>query len=174
MAHLVVRARIIICLLTLLGVGSLAPQFSSAQSIELPVLSSVSVSSALPDSIVISGQGFSPGQPVFIALYDRWGVLEQETRWVTASESVYGPNGSLDPARGYQAGGNVREAFAIDFGTIYGPNGSQDPAQGYRRGLTAVEAGQFASCPNSLMVRAYDQQTDAWSNLIDVEDACGS
>lgn len=79
---------------------TLAPQPGAAQSDVQPVRSSVSASTALPDSFVVSGNGFTPGGDVYIALYDQWGMILNETRWVAASESIHGPNGSQDPAQG--------------------------------------------------------------------------
>jgi len=127
-----------------------------------PVLTSVLASVAQPGSISVSGEGFTPGGDVYVAIYDTWGAELHETRWTTASVAAYGPNGSLDPALGYRAGGRVGEAFAglcgtaimvrafdrqaavwtnlldIDAASItsafFGPNGSIDPAMGYRAG----------------------------------------
>ena len=58
-----------------------------------------------PGTITVSGDGFTPGGEVYIAIYDRWGAALHETRWITASPEVFGPNGSQDPARGYLGGG---------------------------------------------------------------------
>lgn len=52
-------------------------------------------------------------------------------------------------------------------GTVYGPNGSQDSAVGYKEGAA------FASmCGATVMVRAFDQVSDSWSNLLDVDADC--
>ncbi|MDQ3657878.1 MAG: hypothetical protein M3457_22735 [Chloroflexota bacterium] len=172
MALIVVRNRIIICLLLLLSVAPLAPQSGAAQSVFQPTLTSATTSTALPDSIVVSGSGFTPGGLVYIALYDRWGATLHETRWVIAGESIYQPTDSTDPGLGFESDGNIREAFEIATAAVYGPNGSQDPAQGYVAGDDGGRAFATA-CDAPLMVRAFDQRTASWSNLLDVEAACG-
>jgi hypothetical protein len=49
----------------------------------------------------------------------------------------------------------------------YGANGSADPATGFHRGGSLTET--FAGlCGASVMVRAFDQQTAAWSNWLDI------
>jgi hypothetical protein len=65
-------------------------------------------------TILVSGSGFTAGGDVFIGLYDQWGKQVHETRWVVASQSTYGLDGSLDPAAGYVSGGWINEVFAID------------------------------------------------------------
>lgn len=172
MALIVVRNRIIICLLLLLSVAPLAPQSGAAQSVLQPALTSATTSTALPDSIVVSGSGFTPGGPVYIALYDRWGATLHEARWVIASEPIYQPTDSVDPGLGFASGGNIREAFEMATATVYGPNGSQDPAQRYVAGDEGAQTF-VSTCDAPLMVRAFDQQTNAWSNLLNVEAACG-
>jgi len=96
MALVVVRTRIIICLLSILAFAPLAPLSGGAQSVAQPVLASITASTALPDSIVVEGHGFTPGGDVYIALYDQWGLILHETRCVAA-----------------EGGGNIREAFEI-------------------------------------------------------------
>jgi hypothetical protein len=91
--------------------------------------------------IVVTGQGFTPRGDIYIALYDRWGTRLYETRWVIASETVSGPEGSLDPATVYDEGGVVYASFDH-------------------------------MCFDAVMVRAYDQGTDTWSNLLDVDSTC--
>jgi hypothetical protein len=148
--------------LTILGLSSasVAADAPASAGTSNPVLTEALTSAALPGSISVSGEGFTPGGDVYIAIYDTWGAELHETRWTTASTTIYGPNGSQDPARGYYAGGRVSEAFAglcgsaimvrafdlqaavwtnlLDVGSasmapaFFGPNGSLDPAQGYR------------------------------------------
>jgi hypothetical protein len=55
--------------------------------------------------------------------------------------------------------------------TTYGPDGSLDPATGYRQGGTFQEIFD-GLCGAEVMVRAYDQVADAWSNVVDVEAGC--
>lgn len=77
-----------------------------------PVLTSAAANLAIPGTLVVSGANFTSGGEVYIAIYDRWGESSLETRWVTASEPVYGQHGSMDPANGSHPGGIVHETFA--------------------------------------------------------------
>lgn len=198
MALIVVRTRVIICLMFLLSVSSFADARSAfAQSSAVtPVLTSALATSIPFASITVAGKGFTSGGLVYIALFDQWGKALQETRWTTASPAVYGLNGSMDPALGYAEGGRINEEFAQFRATIYGPHGSQDPAQGYSPGSGLVEiteavygangsqdpaqgyvpgsANALAAnpCDQALMVRAFDRQAAAWSNLVDVASGC--
>ena len=198
---LATHSKLVICFLVLFGFGLGGwPASTAAQSASaLPVLSGAVVSTIAPGAIEVSGERFSPGGLVYIALYDGWGTALHETRWVASSPTVYGVNGSQDPAQGFVEGGRIEEAFAAYRESVFGPNGSQDPAQGYVAGdngslTTAREAaygpngsqdpaqgyaagndnGQaFAiACDAPLMVRAFDQRTASWSNLLDVDSGC--
>ena len=143
-----------------LSVASVAADAPAPARTSGPVLTQVLASAALPGTISVSGEGFSPGGEVYIAIYDTWGATLHETRWTTASTAVYGANGSLDPALGYRSPGRVSEAFTrvcgaaimvrafdqqaavwtnlldVDSASLapahFGPNGSLDPAMGYR------------------------------------------
>ncbi len=49
--------------------------------------------------------------------------------------------------------------------------GHDDPALGFRPGGLVFES--FANlCGQQVMVRAYDQATRSWSNVVDIESAC--
>jgi hypothetical protein len=127
-----------------------------------PTLTSAHQLTVVPGRVAVTGNGFTPGGRVYIALYDTWGTMLHETRWATASPVQFGINGSVDPALGYRSGGSVFETFddlcgdsvmirafdgqmtvwsnvlSVDaigarFAT-FGPNGSMDPARGYRAG----------------------------------------
>ena len=50
----------------------------------------------------------------------------------------------------------------------YGPNGSQDPAIGFKRGGILHEALRHP-CGAAASVRAYDRESAAWSNWLDVD-----
>jgi len=133
-------------------------------------------------SALVTGQGFTAGGSVYVALYDRWstsGTQHYETRWVTASETTFGANGSHDPAQGYIAGGTISEHFGASE-TVYGPNGSQDPATGYVQGTSEISVDTSGSvgivvgsrCDTSVMVRAYDTESATWSNMLDLTVGC--
>jgi hypothetical protein len=120
--------------------------------------------------VIVRGQQFTPGGQVYVALYDRWGVQRFETRWVSASEELWGMNGSRDPALGYVHGGSVIERFSLS-DEAFGPNGSRDPA------LIDVPddpGGDLMarSCTTMLMVRALDVEQNVWTNTIDAEMGC--
>jgi hypothetical protein len=117
-------------------------------------------------SVMVMGKNFTPGGEAYIALYDQWGRQLHETRWVMASDVVYGPNGSQDPATGFSQGGTINAIFGASE-AIYGPHGSQDPARGY-------VAGTHSSglCGAEVMARAFDEQTAAWSDLLDINADC--
>lgn len=137
-----VLIRTVVLFLSLALSTLLVPAGSPAQvSSPLPVLTSVAASVNTPDAIMVTGQGFTAGGEVFIAVHDPWGERSYETRWTTASEPVFDMLGHDDPALGYRPGGLVRESFE------------------HLRG-------------QQVMVRAYDQATRSWSNVIDVEPGC--
>lgn len=136
---------------------------------------------------------------MYVALYDQWGMELRETRWVTASVTAFGPHGSQDPAKGYAPGGTIEETFGT-IEPVFGPHGSQDPANGYirgsgdtivvgasepvfgpngsqdpARGYVAGNPGHEVTlnlCGTAIMVRAYDAQTETWSNVLDIDSGC--
>jgi hypothetical protein len=55
--------------------------------------------------------------------------------------------------------------------TTFDMLGHDDPDLGFRPGGVVNESFDRL-CGQQLMVRAYDQATDTWSNLLDVESAC--
>ena len=94
--------------LTVLGAAAPATQATST----LPTLTDAVATTSETGRVTVSGEGFSPGGSVYVALYDRWGATLHETRWISASSTVYGREGSADPAAGYQRGGTLDEVFA--------------------------------------------------------------
>ncbi len=192
------HSKLVVCFLVLFGFGLTGlPGTTVAQSAStLPVLNSAIASTVAPGAIEVIGERFSPGGLVYLALYDGWGATLHETRWVASSPTVYGVNGSQDPAQGFIAGGGISESFEHVRQAVYGPNGSQDPAQGYIAGDEGFQARSAVYGPNGsqdpaqgyvpgttgaaladacdapLMVRAFDQRTASWSNLLDVDAGC--
>ncbi len=77
----------------------------------LPTLTDAVATTPESGMVTVSGEGFSPGGAVYVALYDRWGATLHETRWVTSSPTVYGRDGSADPAAGFHRGGTLDEVF---------------------------------------------------------------
>lgn len=199
-SHLYRRALMLVLVILGLGFGSSVAHADRAQLSPATSPLRIDVSPARsPGSVIVTGHGFTPGGEVYIALYDQWGMQLHETRWINASRTVYGPNGSRDPANGYDRGGTVNETFGASE-TVYGPNGSQDPANGYVRGTsdTTIVGGSEtvygpngsqdpatgfvqgepgreiagSLCGTAVMVRTYDEQTATWSDMLDVDVGC--
>ena len=113
------RRRRPVLLLALLGLaalggaatGGIAAANPADPSRSVPALIGASAMGERPGTITVTGEAFTPGGRVYVALYDQWGATLHETRWVTASGTVYGPNWSADPAAGFSRGGVLREAF---------------------------------------------------------------
>ena len=166
------RFVLIIAILGLVALGGQVAHASNTQvaPVDSPLLIEASATHQSPELVVVRGQNFTPGGAVYVVLYDQWGMERHETRWVNASSTVYGPNGSQDPAIGFSQGGLIIEIFGA-FETVYGPNGSQDPAVGYVPAETG-DATFGSLCGSALMIRAYDLQKDAWSDVIDVAPGC--
>lgn len=194
MATIYWQNRLIVCFLFLVSVGlGCLPHGSFAQTgTSLPSLNPAIVSPIPFASLNVTGNGFTAGGIVFIALYDQWGRTLEETRWTTASTATYGANGSMDPVQGYATGGSITEVFELFRETTYGPNGSMDPALGYRAGVDVPMnqaiygangsqdpaqgyVGQDAAkgtCNAPLMVRAYDQHQATWTDPVDATFGC--
>lgn len=164
-----VRLVLILVISSLVALGSSLVQAEGDRGVSPlpPLLVSASVAARTPGVVIVTGRGFTAGSDVYVAFYDAWGRQRYETRWVVASQAVYGPNGSQDPANGFSPGGIIRETFGAQE-AIYGPNGSQDPANGYVR-----QGSRFSSmCDTTVMVRAFDEQQNTWSNILDVDAGC--
>jgi hypothetical protein len=98
----------------------------------------------------------------------------------TASARIFAPDVVTVRGQAFTPGGEVYVALYDKWGTSlhetrwisasadqYGANGSADPATGFHRGGSLTET--FAGlCGASVMVRAFDQQTAAWSNWLDI------
>lgn len=150
-------------LLGLLGLGS-APLATAAPVVApVPVLSTVVRSSGLPDEIMVSGHGFTPGGEVYVALYDQWGMVLHETRWVTASTRSYQPPQDLPPGESFSfdTGGNIAEAFALDWAVL-----DAAPVTGQVTTMDGID------CAAAVMVRAFDRSTAIWSAMLDVDLGC--
>jgi hypothetical protein len=189
-------------LLLILAAVSVPWSPANAQTIPIqPALLPGAIVSPLTGVAVIHGEGFSPGGIVYLAIYDRWGLDEQQHVWTVATDGALGPDGSVDPARGYASVGTVSEVISIIPEDTYGPNGSQDPAQGYVAADSGITRAIFAeevtygphgsqdpaqgytgkaqlpvdtsdACGRVLMVQAYDARTQTWSDPVDVIASC--
>ncbi len=121
-----------------------------------------------PGLVFATGDGFSPGGTVLLTITSELVPDMSYSIWTTASEAVFGPNGSQDPAQGYVAAGEINTFFALNSGEIHGPNGSQDPAQGYMRGTDWFAV----ACSAGISVHAFDAQTVSWSNEVQLNVNC--
>ena len=106
--------RQLLLLLVLVSLMVLAASTATAtQALStLPTLTDALPTTRTPGTITVSGEGFSPGGQVYVALYDRWGATLHETRWISASPTVYARDGSADPAAGFHRGGTFQAVFA--------------------------------------------------------------
>ena len=155
MSLILVRNRLLICAFVLFALLSLVPvSTTTAQgTVSVPVLS-VATPVSLPSTLIaVQGDGFTPGGLVYIAVYDRWGETLHQRVWAVAGHGQGGVGGSHDPSLGYVPAGTLD--VVIDHAS---PGGD--------------EATGGISCGRDLMVRAYDQQAAAWSNLLDVTARC--
>jgi len=163
MSRMLHRSLSFVLILTLLSIALVGTRSSPASGAAAgPVLSSASDQAFAPGMITVTGEAFTPSGEIYVALYDKWGTSLHETRWITASSAVYGPNGSRDPASGFSSGGTLIESFGglcgatlmvraydqqaavwsnwldvdpvVTGSVVYGPNGSGDPAMGFRAG----------------------------------------
>ena len=130
-----------------------------------PILTGVVIRGEPTGKLFLRGETFSPGDLVYVAIYDHIDAVIGEA--VTAySAAGVGRNGSLDPASEPGEG----NAFGATYGqwltadpTAVGPNGGVDPATGYAPGGT-FESEIGIPCGVTLATRAYDRGTASWSN----------
>jgi hypothetical protein len=175
MLSFITQDRKIVCFVLMLGLslGGLPGSATAQHASTFPVLTSAVTISAVPDSIMVSGDGFTHGGLVHIVLHDQWGKALHETRWVTASVAAYQPPQDLAPGQGFSfdTGGNIAESFVIAVGaTSQIPDGNQNPALNGSSGMLAPIPG--SACNAAVMVRAFDQASAIWSNLLDVDLEC--
>lgn len=107
---------LLLTLVSLVALGSLTTSAVAAGPADLPGSTSGPVltgaAAAQPTgTITVTGEAFTPGGQAYVALYDQLGAQLYETRWLTASPTIYGRNGSLDPATGFSRGGTLSETF---------------------------------------------------------------
>jgi hypothetical protein len=76
-----------------------------------PVLTGAACTGGTPGTLLVTGEEFTPGSEVEVLLY-RPGIATPAVIWsLHASLSIYGPNGSTDPALGFQRGGFIGTAL---------------------------------------------------------------
>jgi hypothetical protein len=72
-----------------------------------PVLTGAACTDGAPGTLLVTGEEFTPGSEVEVLLYRPGIATPAVIRSLRASLSVYGRNGSTDPALGFQRGGFV-------------------------------------------------------------------
>lgn len=110
-----------------------------------PVLVGADSADKDPGTLTVSGEGFTGGGRVYVAIYDQMGAKLYETRWTAASPmvAITGPRADVPEANPIPktSGGELRETFA---------------------GL----------CGAQVLIRAYDQRTAIWSNWLEAAPLC--
>ncbi len=165
---------VVISLVGFLVLGASAAAAPITASGTGPTLTGVATRGEPIGKLVVTGDAFTPGGLVYVAVYDRLGAVLEEADLIADGPTAPGRNGSVDPAA-EPAEGN---AFGATTGrwitadpTAFGPNGSTDPATGYAIG------GSFASafgipCGVTLDSRAFDRDTASWSNWANTRLGC--
>ena len=97
-----------------------------------PVLNAITTSADQSGAIMVSGTGFTLGGLVYIALYDQWGMVLHETRWITATRTAYQPPQELASGEVISSatGGNIGELFEIAVASPASLSDAQNPAKG--------------------------------------------
>jgi len=145
--------RTLVPLLALIGLvvlGTTATSFESRPveathgTFPVPRLTDAWTTTGRPGTLVLSGSGFTPGGRVEVAVYDHAGTERLETRWGTATATIYGRDAHADPT---------------------------DPTTGFTRaGVIGVDVGSRCGAP--VRIKAYDQQTGRWSDWLDFDPGC--
>jgi hypothetical protein len=161
----VVTVLIVVILLNSAGVA-----VASAQTSQKGTLTVAYIMEDPDLMIAVEGVAFSPGGTVYLAFYDRWGASNQDHVWTVATAGDNGSNGGPDPVRGFSPVGSISVTLGFAPGMDNELNGLIDPS--FARGPGRDQSFDSLRCGRDLMVRAYDAQADAWSNVIDVLPAC--
>jgi hypothetical protein len=112
----------------------------------VPSLTNVSATTQTPALFTITGNDFTPGGRVYLAIYDQMGAKLYETRWITASLATTGMgheagDGPLGQTLMAIPGGSLHEAFAN-------------------------------LCGATAMMRGYDETSTTWSDWLSVTPTC--
>jgi hypothetical protein len=128
----------------------------------LTLLSALLISSTSANTSTVSGTSAGP-------TLMRADALAFTPGTVTVLGEAFTPDGEVYVALYDKWGVALHETRWVSASpAIYGPRGSTDPALGYRQGGDLNET--FGGlCGATVMVRAYDRATAAWSNWLDIE-----
>jgi hypothetical protein len=162
---------LVVALLGLVITGSppvvAAATAGNVPSAPLPVLA-VLPAQPSPGSVIITGRNFTPGGAVYVALYSPWGKVPFASDPIVARWVIASPTRDRDERPSRVVGrGTVREVFGPAEGPGYRLDGHRDPAGGWVPGT-----GVGKLCGPQTMARAYDQETNAWSELVPVPTGC--
>jgi hypothetical protein len=143
-----------------------APRATAQTVPASPVLSRATIVASPASSLLLLGEGFTPGGRVFIAVYDRWGVDIYKHVWTTAADWTQRTGSATNAASSYIPAGTVDELIDLVPTTVEGegPGLSTSPDED--------QAILNHDCGRDLMVRAWDQYMASWSNLLDVTALC--
>jgi len=97
------------------GIGVSLPDPARQQFAPVPILYAERAAGG-QNVILVIGQYASPGEGIYLAMYDEWGVALHEMRWIEEGATYYGPNGNQDPARSFPEEGYFRETFEAPCG----------------------------------------------------------
>jgi hypothetical protein len=148
-----VRPVLLAALLSLALLGPVTVLAAAADPLRLapvaaaPTLNPGATSARAPWLFTVTGQGFTPGGRVYLAVYDQMGAKLYETRWIEASPDAtvlrHEPgDGPLGRSPETVAGGALRATFVN-------------------------------LCGATVMERALDAATNTWSNWVDAVPTCG-
>lgn len=147
-----------------------------------PVLTVILATEAPSNQLLVSGEGFTPGGLAYFELRDTRDGRVHHHFWAAIASTWIAANGSIDPSVHNLAPGVVSFMIPIVASTTYGPNGSQDPANGFDGDATsytppaATEDGvtitRHLACEGHLVARAYDRSAEMWTLEIGVTGRC--
>ena len=116
----------------------------------------------------------APGDPSFEPLLTRIQSSATNQGEITVLGANFTPGGDVFVAIYDRWGNQVHETrWTTASGDTPAINGTNDPSQGFHPGGVVFET--FTQlCEQPAMVRAYDQQTNTWSNLLDIDTDCSA
>jgi hypothetical protein len=115
-------------------------------AVAVPSLADASATTQAPRLFTVTGNGFTAGGRVYLAIYDQMGARLYETRWITGSPATTVMHHEMGDGRD---GGSPLTTL----------------------GGTLAETFEHL-CGATGMMRALDQTTSIWSNWLTVEPAC--
>ena len=107
-------SRLLACLSLAFLAGSTAEAAATTNPLDVmsavtdgPVLTGAACTGEGRGVLMVTGERFTPGGEVAVVLFMPDKADPAAIRAIRASQSIFGPNSSTDPARGFQSGGFV-------------------------------------------------------------------